>query len=626
MQFRFDINGLRSFALLAVLIFHFKSNWLSGGFSGVDVFFVISGFLMTSIIFEQLKNNTFSLKAFYYSRAKRIVPPLAALCIVLLIYGWFNVFPSDYRALAKDIAASLGFVSNFIYSNENGYFTAAVQEKWLLHTWSLSVEWQFYLLYPLLLLQLNKRFSFNNVRLILIMLTIVGVIVSYYGSLYLPQKSYFYLPTRAWELLAGGLVYLYPIKSSQLTRKPIELTGLLLILIGYLYLSPSLMWPSLYTLIPIAGASLILLANCQSSIITNNWLLQKIGSASYSIYLWHWPVCVYFYLNGFTDNYLAIFLGIVISFVFGFSSYYLIEKNYILKLFKLNMAKSFKPWLVGLIASIVIYQFGGVISPFRPISESAQAKFIEQYKHINLGNAYLDECNVYHSLKKHGKGTIAQFCNHNKDNKEGGIFLWGDSHAQALSLGIRNNLPNNIPFYQVASSGCKPSMTSAGSKSTIDKACDISNKVALDSISRLKPNVVILAQVNQHERTNWQAMTIRLKNLGVKHVLLVGPEPQWRPSLPYVITQRHWHKQGAYIKDRGLDKNVLFTNQILKNEAKNFEFVSIIDRLCNKNQECLSRLTNGKLLVFDYGHLTPEASDYVVKKVIMPKVNLLLIS
>lgn len=626
MQFRYDINGLRAIAILGVLIFHFHHNWLTGGFAGVDVFFVISGYLMTSIIFNQLQNNTFSYRAFYYARAKRIIPPLAVLCIVLLVYGWFNLFPSDYRTLAKHISTSLVFISNFIFSNENGYFTAAVQEKWLLHTWSLSVEWQFYILYPLLLSLLKRKMSSDGIRIILLIITLLGIALSCYGSFYLQQKSYFYLPTRAWELLAGGLVFLYPVKTNTKIAKLIEIIGLILIFLGYIFFTSKLIWPSLYTVLPVLGSCLLLSVNQKNSSFTNNWLFQKIGKASYSIYLWHWPICVYLYLNGFSDSLVATVLGIISAFFVGFSSYYLIERNNIYRFTKLNLSKPLMLWLIALILSIIVYQTHGIKSHLREKSVSAQAQFIENYKHEKLGNAYLDECNAYSLLKSTGHVKLASFCNHSVSRKTGGIFLWGDSHAQALSLGIRKNLNKETPFYQVASSGCKPSLFENGLKSTLDQACDISNKIAIKSIESLKPDLVIIAQVNQHEKTNWNEITQYLKKIGVKHILLVGPDPQWRPSLPYVITQRHWNEENQYIKDRGLDKSIIQTNNMMKDEIKNYEYISLIDSLCDKNYSCLTRLKTGKLMVFDYGHLTPEGSNYVVKTYIMPKIKAVLAS
>lgn len=174
--FRHDINGLRAIAVIAVVLFHFNPSWVPGGFAGVDVFFVISGFLMTGIIFRGLEQNNFSILKFYVARANRIIPALAVLCSVLLVVGWFYLTPLEYKALGKHAASSITFLSNITYWREAGYFDTSSHEKWLLHTWSLSVEWQFYIIYPIILVLLSKLFSIKTIKSILLAGTILGFI------------------------------------------------------------------------------------------------------------------------------------------------------------------------------------------------------------------------------------------------------------------------------------------------------------------------------------------------------------------------------------------------------------------------------------------------------------------
>ena len=157
-EFRQDINGLRAWAVMAVVLYHFGVAGISGGFAGVDVFFVISGYLMCGIIIGGIERNDFSVWRFYLARARRIFPALVVLCVVALIFGWFFLMPEEYKQLGKHARESLTFSSNLRYFDESGYFDVASQEKWLLHTWSLSVEWQFYLLLPLALMLVNMLF------------------------------------------------------------------------------------------------------------------------------------------------------------------------------------------------------------------------------------------------------------------------------------------------------------------------------------------------------------------------------------------------------------------------------------------------------------------------------------
>ncbi|GAL07089.1 O-antigen acetylase [Photobacterium aphoticum] len=205
MKFRADINGLRALAVIAVVLFHFNPSWVPGGFAGVDVFFVISGFLMTGIIFRGFENSNFSIINFYVARANRIIPALSVVCLALLVFGWFYLTPLDYRALGKHVTSSMGFLSNVIYWRESGYFDTASHSKWLLHTWSLSVEWQFYMIYPVVLVLLKKCMSLTNIKRLLVAGTTIGFILSAYATYRWPNPAYFLLPTRAWEMMMGGL-------------------------------------------------------------------------------------------------------------------------------------------------------------------------------------------------------------------------------------------------------------------------------------------------------------------------------------------------------------------------------------------------------------------------------------
>jgi peptidoglycan/LPS O-acetylase OafA/YrhL len=483
MLFRKDINGLRAFAVIGVVLFHFNAQWLTSGFSGVDIFFVISGYLMTAIIFTKMDNNQFSLWAFYQSRAKRIVPPLALLCLTLIIFGWFYLYSADFKALAKHALTSITFLSNFVYANEDGYFTAAVTEKWLLYTWSLSVEWQFYIIYPLVILGLKKCMQPALVLCFLIAITLMSFLLALYGSLHFPDKAFFHLPTRAWELLIGGLIFLYPVTLSKINKHIASTFGLVLILFSYLYLAETDLWPSYLTLLPILGASLVLIANNQGSAILNNALAQRLGSASYSIYLWHWPVYVYLYHQGLAHEPSMLFAGMIGSLLLGWASYYFIEQYSKRAALKLFMPKPVYLCLPIIMISATIYSFNGVNLWIRPLSQSPQAEFIASNKNIDLAGSYYDQCNAYKSLKSRHNTDIAPECM--ASNGKSGVFLWGDSHAQALSLGIRTYLPKEVEFYQVASSGCKPSLVDKGLTSTIGLACDSSNRLALQSSLRL---------------------------------------------------------------------------------------------------------------------------------------------
>ena len=325
MQFRYDINAIRAVAVLLVVLFHFGISFFSAGFIGVDVFFVISGYLMTSIIVNKLNDNNFSILNFYLARAKRIIPALAVLCLVLLILGYFFLIPKDYEQLGKHVAASIGFISNNTYLNESGYFNAESHEKLLLHTWSLSVEWQFYLLFPLIVAALY-RFMGNKVSYGIVALFFASLGLSIVITAQSPEQAYFSFYTRTWEMLAGGLVAIFPHWFTSERSKNIAFySGLVLLCTSLFLIDEKTLWPGYMAVLPILATVLILFGNNQTNKILNSSIVQWIGSRSYSIYLWHWPIAALMVLLGLIYDPVFIVLGILASFVLGHFSYQWVE-------------------------------------------------------------------------------------------------------------------------------------------------------------------------------------------------------------------------------------------------------------------------------------------------------------
>jgi peptidoglycan/LPS O-acetylase OafA/YrhL len=325
--FRRDINGLRAWAVVGVVLYHFRIPGFDGGFAGVDVFFVISGFLMTQIICKALARGDFSLPGFYLARAVRIVPALVTLCGALLAAGWFSLLPPDYKTLGSHTAYSLSFLSNIEYWLEAGYFDTSSHEKWLLHTWSLSVEWQFYLVLPIILMGLWRlEPGLRAQRKALLVLGCASLAACIWTTGSNPSTAFFLLHTRAWEMLAGGIVFLlgqsFAPPSSR--RRLFEALGLALIAASFIFFDAESSWPGWRAMVPVSGAVLVLMA-ARSSPWTGNRFAQWLGDRSYSLYLWHWPVQVGLAYAGWTDNGLAIAAGLVGSTVLGALSYAWIE-------------------------------------------------------------------------------------------------------------------------------------------------------------------------------------------------------------------------------------------------------------------------------------------------------------
>lgn len=290
MDFRKDINGLRAYAVIAVILFHLNNNALPGGFAGVDVFFVISGFLMTKIIVDRYNKKTFSLLGFYAARAKRIVPALTLVCLSLVILGYLFLYPSDYAQLGEDSLSSLLFLSNVLYFSRAGYFDDSSLNNLLLHTWSLSVEWQFYIIYPLIILLFISIFGSRHLKTFVILFTIASFAACVYGTYNYAEMTYFMFPTRAWAMLAGGCAYFF--NNNDRKNKYIALLGFILVICSFFIIDKNTPWPGEMSLLPVIGAAIIIYSN-KNNFFLDNKLCQYIGTISYELYLVHWSVFIF---------------------------------------------------------------------------------------------------------------------------------------------------------------------------------------------------------------------------------------------------------------------------------------------------------------------------------------------
>lgn len=446
LNFRQDINGLRAWAVIAVLLFHFKVPGFSAGFMGVDIFFVISGFLMTGIIARGLEKNNFSVWQFYMARFRRIVPAVAVLIAVLLALGWFWLPTPDYQTLGAQSAYSLSFLSNLHYWRAAGYFDSAAHEKWLLHTWSLGIEMQFYLLFPIFAVIVWKlKPSLKIFFYSLLAIGLSSLALSVLASSWKPVATFYLLPTRGWELAAGGIIYF--LSNKELTAKRQQafyLVGLALWLIGFFVIDANLAWPSGWALLPVVGTGLIILAAKQTSWLIHNPVAQWLGKNSYSVYLWHWPLVVGLYFTGLQTNWLWVASFFVLSLILGELSYRLIENPTRKGLIKLSFAKQFASFalLAGVIGvsavSVRLFTFEGRLPA--AVEIAAKEATNRDPRHI--------ECAP-------DKNQVSPSCIYGKGDL--GAIMIGDSHAMATITALENaGKPYTKSSLFLGKSGCRP--------------------------------------------------------------------------------------------------------------------------------------------------------------------------
>lgn len=333
MKYRREIDGLRAIAVLPVIFFHAGFTTFSGGFVGVDIFFVISGYLITNLIITDLQKKKFSLTEFYERRARRILPALFFVIIVCLPAAWSMLTPREMKNFSESVISTILFISNFQFWLESGYFDTAAGMKPLLHTWSLAVEEQYYLIFPVFLLLLQR--AKINISIPISILAIGSFCLAEWQTSFNPTASFYLLPSRAWEILAGALCAIYMSRSYVGTAGTAgtagTILGLLLIAIPIFIYDKNTPFPGLYASFPVIGTCLLIICSSQENLcgkILSTKYLTSIGIISYSLYLWHQPIFAFynhFQPNQKSSEYLAL---IAITLVISYFSWRFIEQPF----------------------------------------------------------------------------------------------------------------------------------------------------------------------------------------------------------------------------------------------------------------------------------------------------------
>lgn len=424
--YRPDIDGLRAVAVLAVIIFHLEPDWLRGGFAGVDIFFVISGFLITSILKKDLYNNQFSLAGFYERRARRILPALVTVCAVTLFVSYFFMFPLDYIELAKSEIATALSISNIFFWKIIDYFATASEEKPLLHTWSLGVEEQFYLFFPIILYFLDKFFPEKRTALVIAGLGIASLTFAQYTVHHFPSFAFYWLPSRFWEMALGaGLAYLPRKDLDTRQNNALACIGFIMIILSLALYSDDVKFPGLPALLPTLGAAFLIYASCGNIIaekILKRNLMVRIGQMSYSLYLWHWPVFALIRYSFEDPNKIFFLAGLALTFALSYASWRYIETPFRNRRF-LTRKSVFILSLMSLsaliAASFYIIHKDGI--PSR-IPQRALSIALTSNDHAPF---------IYETcLKEETQNDVCFFGD--KDKSEISLVLWGDSHAASM--------------------------------------------------------------------------------------------------------------------------------------------------------------------------------------------------
>ena len=619
-DYRPDIDGLRAVAVSVVVAYHAFPQFMPGGFIGVDVFFVVSGYLISGIILGALAANRFSYANFYARRIRRIFPALAVVLAAVAIAGWFTLYADDYRRLGRHIAAGAGFASNFVLWQESSYFDGAVELKPLLHLWSLGIEEQFYLVWPMLLV-FAARWKRGPLLLTLAIAT-ASFLISIW-QVRIDRTPAFFSPwTRFWELLAGATLACIEIDRELKTRNALAVIGALMIASGVILINSTRVFPGLWVLLPVAGTFFLIAAGSRAWLNRAVLSLRPIvwiGLISYPLYLWHWPLLAFARItSGGPPSTAARLALIAASVVLAWLTYRVIE-------WPIRFGSGRRTIVPALAASMaVLFAIGlatdnaaGFID--RPINRSDAARLVDYYERMRrtgIAEAYRRECDFMEWDTEAARETIDPACT--TAGRDGTVLLWGDSFAQALSQGIREQLPSGIALAQVTTSACGIAIENFD-VTVPGRRCEKANRFAMDAIARLRPKLLIVAQAAAHTAIDWQRVSDRVFELGAEQVMVVGPFPVWQPSLPRVFAEHHLEDHAEYVRAGVLLDQFESDRQLAAKLAglPSVTYLSMTGHLC-RDGACLARVPGEDerdLMALDAGHLTPKGSSYVGRAV-----------
>lgn len=622
MDYRREIDGLRALAVLPVIFFHAGFETFRGGFVGVDIFFVISGYLITSIILAEKQAGTFTIINFYERRARRILPALFVVMLACLPFAWLWLTPADMRTFLKSLVAVSFFVSNIFFNKQADYFASDAELNPLLHTWSLAVEEQYYVFFPVFLM-LAWRLGQRRIAYLLGVVAILSFSLAQWGVFSRPSSVFYLMPTRIWELLIGALIaFMFFNKGNRYFDKSVSQTssmvGLLLITYAVLVFDKQTPFPGVYALVPTIGAGLIIIFASPQTLVgklLGTRLFVGVGLVSYSAYLWHQPLFAFarhVRVDG-PDKVQAAILATV-AIVLAYFSWKYVETPFRNKR-QFNRRQIFRYGAAGSALLVAIGLTGRITNGFdnRVSNEQRFVLSFEQYDYANayrFGTCLLDPSQNYSDFKEDCRvGTVGN-----------GTLIWGDSHAAALSFGLRKTASNVIQYTTGACPPIKDMLVNGSPR------CKEINNYVLDEIKRLRPNKIYLhanwSLYDKQEPAKKISKTIEyIRSVSPSsQVTIVGSVPKWKPSLPAFMLRKQLKMDGEYYLANPYSDELTKSDQAFNKVAKEngVFFLSALNSLCPQGLCQVTTRFDQRLMptAWDYGHLTEGGSVLLANKLV----------
>lgn len=652
MVYRAELDGLRAFAVLSVLFFHAGFSWASGGFIGVDVFFVLSGFFITHILLSEHNKGTFSTISFYERRARRLLPAFFFVLVCTIFINLLTLTPDKFRYFSESIIPSVGIHANIFFTETSNYFSPSAETFPLLHIWSLSVEEQFYVLFPI---ALTLCFAIKKAtQPLLVCLFLFGIGVSYTLMLIAHDKGYhmwsfFMMPARAWELLAGGVLAWYMLMTehtpSKLTREIGSFVGAAVLILSTVFLNDDMLWPHHITLLPIIGTMLLIYyGSTTTSIgrILSARFIVFIGVISYSLYLWHQPLFALYRNTQIGKPSLVAMSGlIVLSIVLAWATYIWVESP-----FRNKKAVSRRKIFTLSVASFCLMFATGYALTSKG---EWKTRYVAPSAQTFLLPSRIDRQCVTMPSNEIPVGN--KQCRRNPNNPLK-IAVLGDSHSNQISLAMSSLYPE-IGFQQYTRSACGPAIYFDSKKSphcqkwTQEAVRDILSKPSIETVfviyrhsyyvknetsSLHKEN---LLTVNSHPISNTEAESRYIASLenmlnqfikANKKVVLFAPIPELPDDITKLLMpvtifghfDRLGNNQASSLTEyqtRHAWLNPFFENMEKKNNNNKFKIVYPTDILCDATT--CPYILNGEAMYYDDDHITNQAAKVIMEHVLL---------
>lgn len=609
--YRWDIQGLRAIAVLSVVIFHISPSSLPGGYIGVDIFFVISGYLIIGHIYNDLNRGRFDLIGFYSKRIKRLFPPLFVLVTITSIIAYIYLFPSEIKLYSGSVISTVLYFSNIYFYNKSDYFSSDLENSLLLHTWSLSVEEQFYLLFPIIMM-LIFRLQRKNFVACIVSLMIISLVLSELLVQYNPSSAFYMSPSRFWQFIIGGVIAISERnKNVGFSPKAMNMlggAGFAAILLSLYFYSYEVVFPGINALLPTIAVALIIFSGRNRAGVVYRMLSMRlgtfIGKISYSVYLWHWPIIIFYKfeftaLLGRYDNLLLLILSILA----GYIGWYLVEKRVTL-LGKLSAKKviSYSCIMSAACCCVAIYFSSGLAYRFN----DEQLKYAQYLDYdsstFREGKCFLSS--KFDDVKYFDHDECITFQQGKKN-----ILLMGDSHAGHFYTAIHSLKDKNATISQVTSSGCKPTVFYIGAE-----RCTSINKWSYGELVREKSfDQIILSARWSEKDIDGLLETITYLEEFVPNVVVMGPSMEYGVALPRLLTYSDAKYKASEASENSRISKIDMALELALSETS-AKYISIFNLTCGDAGKCIS-VTQGNIPVsFDYGHFTHEGAVEILSK------------